>query len=153
MTLFWLETEQKILHENSYGFCGGIGVDNKVFAYMRISINHKAQKVDRQKQTIIEYSVSDGFNIDEFVSDVITGGTKADNSGVINTDTFRAELIRFVDAYDQTAKNPIVYITSHMLRHTGATRNAENGMDLKVLQYLMGHKSSKITNDIYNHVT
>ena len=26
-------------------------------------------------------------------------------------------------------------------------------MDLKVLQYLMGHKSSKITNDIYNHVT
>lgn len=40
-----------------------------------------------------------------------------------------------------------------MIRHTGATRNAENGMDLKVLQYLMGHKSSKITNDIYNHVT
>lgn len=26
-----------------------------------------------------------------------------------------------------------------MLRHTGCTRNAENGMDMKVLQYLMGH--------------
>ena len=40
-----------------------------------------------------------------------------------------------------------------MLRHTGCTRNAENGMDLKVLQYLMGHKSSKVTNEVYNHVT
>lgn len=44
---------------------------------MRISTNH--QKTDRQKQTIIEYSVSNNFKVDEFVSDVITGGTKADN--------------------------------------------------------------------------
>ncbi len=26
-------------------------------------------------------------------------------------------------------------------------------MDMKVLQYLMGHKSSKITNEVYNHIT
>jgi len=54
-------------------------MENKIFAYMRISTNKKTQKVDRQKQTIIEYSISNGFNIDEYVSDVITGGTKADN--------------------------------------------------------------------------
>ena len=54
-------------------------MDNKIFAYMRISTNHKTQKVDRQQQTIIEYSISNKFRIDEFVSDVITGGTKADN--------------------------------------------------------------------------
>ena len=46
---------------------------------MRISTNHKTQKVDRQKQTILKYSVNNGFNIDEFVSDVVTGGTKADS--------------------------------------------------------------------------
>lgn len=46
---------------------------------MRISTNHKTQKTDRQKQAIIEYSICNGFNIDEFVSDIITGGTKADN--------------------------------------------------------------------------
>ena len=46
---------------------------------MRISTNKKTQKVDRQKQTIIEYSVNNNFKIDEFVADVITGGTKADN--------------------------------------------------------------------------
>lgn len=71
--------ERKILHENSYGFCGGIEVENKIFAYMRISTNHKAQKIDRQKQAIIEYSITNEFCIDEFVSDVVTGGTKADN--------------------------------------------------------------------------
>lgn len=46
---------------------------------MRISTNKKTQKVDRQKQTIIEYSISNDFKIDEFVADIITGGTKADN--------------------------------------------------------------------------
>lgn len=46
---------------------------------MRISTNKKTQKVDRQQQTIIEYSIKNGFKVDEFVSDVITGGTKADN--------------------------------------------------------------------------
>lgn len=58
-------------------FVEGLRMENKIFAYMRISTNH--QKTDRQKQTIIEYSVINGFIIDEFVSDVITGGTKADN--------------------------------------------------------------------------
>lgn len=58
-------------------FVEGSRVENKIFAYMRISTSH--QKTDRQKQTIIEYSISNGFNIDEFVSDTITGGTKADN--------------------------------------------------------------------------
>lgn len=32
-------------------------MENKIFAYMRISTNHKAQNIDRQQQTIIEYSV------------------------------------------------------------------------------------------------
>lgn len=58
-------------------FMEGLRMENKIFAYMRISTNH--QKTDRQKQTIIEYAVKNGFCIDEFVSDIITGGTKADN--------------------------------------------------------------------------
>lgn len=70
---------RKIIYENSYGFCGGMVMENKIFAYMRISTNHKTQKIDRQQQAIIEYSVANGFKVDVFVSDVITGGTKADN--------------------------------------------------------------------------
>ena len=58
-------------------FVEGLQVENKIFAYMRISTNH--QKTDMQKQTIVEYSERNGFLIDEFVSDTITGGTKADH--------------------------------------------------------------------------
>lgn len=70
--------------QNSYmkiamDFVEGLLVENKIFAYMRISTNHKTQKTDRQKQAIMEYSTCNGFNIDEFVSDIITGGTKTDN--------------------------------------------------------------------------
>lgn len=54
-------------------------MENKIFAYMRISTNHKNQKLDRQKQAITEYSINNGFGIDEFISDIITGGTKAEN--------------------------------------------------------------------------
>lgn len=44
---------------------------------MRISTHH--QKTDRQQQTIVDYAAKNGFVIDEFYSDVITGGTKSDN--------------------------------------------------------------------------
>lgn len=71
------EKSLKIIYEKKYGFHGGMRVNNKIFAYMRISTGH--QKADRQQQTIIEYSLWNGFKVDEFVSDVITGGTKADN--------------------------------------------------------------------------
>ena len=48
---------------------GGKKLDNKIFAYMRISTTKATQKTDRQQQTIIEYSIANGFKIDEFVSD------------------------------------------------------------------------------------
>ncbi len=77
----------------------------------------------------------------------------SNNGKLVYGDAFRQELIRLLKGYNKDARYKIEHLTPHMLRHTGCTRNAENGMDLKVLQYLMGHKSSKITNDVYNHVT
>ncbi len=66
---------------------------------------------------------------------------------------FRRRLNQALAAYNEISESKIEYLVPHMLRHSGATRNAESGMDIKVLQYLMGHKSSKTTNDIYNHVS
>ena len=41
------------------------------------------------------------------------------------------------------------HFSSHVLRYTFATRNAENKMDCKVLQALMGHKKYSYNNGIY----
>lgn len=43
--------------------------------------------------------------------------------------------------------------SAHVLRHTGCTRMAECGMDMKVVQYLMGHAHIDVTMDVYNHIS
>ena len=62
------------------------------------------------------------------------------------------ELKKAVEKYNETAEYKIDKISAHTLRHTGCTRDAEDGMDIKVLQYLMGHFNTQITNNVYNHV-
>ncbi len=56
----------------------------------------------------------------------------------------------------EVEKRPFVllpHITPHVFRHTYCTRMAEDGMDIKALQAIMGHKDVTITMDVYNHVS
>lgn len=69
-----------------------------------------------------------------------------------NINSFNHELKKVVERYNETAEYKIGSISAHTLRHTGCTRDAEDGMDIKVLQYLMGHSNAQITNNVYNHV-
>ena len=75
------------------------------------------------------------------------------SGGLINIGVFNYELKKAVDMYNMQAKHKIPSISAHILRHTGCTRDAEEGMDIKVLQYIMGHSNTQITNNIYNHVS
>lgn len=43
-------------------------------------------------------------------------------------------------------------ISVHNLRHTACSNMARRGMNIKVLQYLMGHAHSEVTMDVYNHI-
>ena len=42
-------------------------------------------------------------------------------------------------------------ITPHVYRHTFCTKMAQQGMDLKALQYLMGHSDAGVTMNVYSH--
>ena len=55
--------------------------------------------------------------------------------------------------YRRTREEPLPTITPHVLRHTFCTNMANAGMDLKSLQYLMGHSDAGITMNVYTHTS
>lgn len=48
---------------------------------------------------------------------------------------------------------PLPTITPHVFRHTFCTNMANAGMDIKSLQYLMGHSDAAITMNVYTHAS
>lgn len=50
------------------------------------------------------------------------------------------------------AKIGVSNIHPHCLRHTFATRGAENNVDVRVMQKFLGHATIKETADTYTHV-
>lgn len=55
--------------------------------------------------------------------------------------------------YRRTHEEPLPTITPHVLRHTFCTNLANKGMDIKSLQYLMGHSDAAITMNVYTHAS
>ena len=48
---------------------------------------------------------------------------------------------------------PLPHITPHVFRHTFCTNMANAGMDIKALQYVMGHSDASITLNVYTHAS
>ena len=47
---------------------------------------------------------------------------------------------------------PLPHITPHVFRHTFCTNMVNAGMDVKVLQYIMGHSEVDVTLNVYTHM-
>lgn len=69
-----------------------------------------------------------------------------ERGGPVQPDYIRRLLHRTVDALGLERR-----ITPHMLRHTAATRLLEAGVDIRLVQKLLGHSSIAVT-EIYTHV-
>jgi integrase len=105
-------------------------------------------------------SVSSGIKINGFSNFVFLNQQK-DNP--IIPRQFSDALVMATNKYNKAEINNAIKedrdvellpkITPHVLRHTACTRMAEAGMDVKTLQYIMGHKEAATTMQIYNHVS
>ena len=60
---------------------------------------------------------------------------------------------RIVGRYNDTHENKLPSITPHVLRHTFCTEMANSWIDLKSLQYLMGHSGAGVTLNVYTHAS
>lgn len=58
---------------------------------------------------------------------------------------------RLCKEYNEENIIPLPRITPHAFRHTFCTNMANTGMDLKSLQYLMGHSDTSVTLNVYTH--
>lgn len=57
-----------------------------------------------------------------------------------------------LNKYNSIYKVQLPKITPHVCRHTFCSNMAKSGMNLKTLQYIMGHADISITLDTYTHV-
>ena len=65
-----------------------------------------------------------------------------------NADKIICELVRLRKLHPDIV---LPYITPHVFRHTFCTNLANAGMDVKNLQYLMGHSEVGVTLNVYTH--
>ena len=73
------------------------------------------------------------------------------NGEVLKINRVQYEIDRIIGLIHE-AGHEFPRITSHVFRHTFATRAIESGMQPQVLKTIMGHSSLAMTMDLYSHV-
>ena len=100
---------------------------------------------------------------EKYLKEIDTYGPTIDGvSGFIflnkNHDLYRIGTLnslfhRIVARFNKTSKDSkLPDLSAHVFRHTYCTRIIELGVDLKVVQEIMGHSTARVTLDIYTHL-
>lgn len=100
-----------------------------------------------QKQTKMFLSMNSECEIDGYSNFVFV----TNQGNVIQDESFYKTLQRICKGIREDGYPNFPNISAHILRHTACTRFAEAGMDIKVLQTIMGHEDIKMIMKVYNH--
>ena len=88
----------------------------------------------------------------EWIIDGYTGFILLDQNGNPKVALHIEHVVqRIWERYNEEHVIPLPKITPHVFRHTFCTNMANAGMDLKSLQYLMGHSDVSVTLNVYTH--
>lgn len=88
----------------------------------------------------------------EWMVDGYTGFLLLDQNGSPKVALHLEHVVtRIWEKYNEENIIPLPKITPHVFRHTFCTNLANAGMDLKSLQYLMGHSDVSVTLNVYTH--
>lgn len=69
------------------------------------------------------------------------------------TPSVEANLKKIIMKYNEShPQDTLPLITPHSLRHMFCTRLVLSGMNLKAIQYIMGHKKMEMTLEFYSHM-
>ena len=125
-----------------------------------IPLTQKACKAfaDQQEQNILlnRHNIREIDGYSDFIFLTRTGN-------VLTHNTINKAICNAVDAYNRKEtvaaekehRKPefLPKLSAHSFRHTACTNMAKRGVNIKTLQYIMGHADCSITMDVYNHAT
>ena len=97
-------------------------------------------KEQRKRMLELKLSHGPGFNAVDYLFTDLSGNVLDGNRVSKHFQKLSEEIL------DEPA-------TIHSLRHTFATRGAESGVSMKVMQELCGHSKIDVTADIYTHIS
>lgn len=114
-----------------------------------LEICYDLLKEQKQKQEEQKKQAEEFWNPIKGLEDLVF----TDNSGrLVSKERVTKELNDTLVLMKEEEKINIPHFTFHTLRHTFATRGLENGIPLKVMQVILGHKTLAMTADLYSHV-
>lgn len=114
---------------------------NRVIPMSQIAYDTLNDVIKNRKSPKIEYMV-DGYS----------GFLFLDRAGKPKVAMHLQGYMRRIHKKYQKQHNiPPFKVTPHVLRHTFCTNMQQAGLDVKTLQYIMGHSNSSVTLDVYTH--
>jgi len=112
---------------------------------MQIRIEQSKGKKDRYTKLSVKFlNTLDEYLAEYKPKDYLIEGAKGEDYSPRSIQ----EMVKNIASKAKISKR----VTMHTLRHTFATHSLENGVDLRYIQSMMGHESSKTT-EIYTHIT